>query len=174
MKFPTSYYHLFLIIISFSFLAMCSNNSDSKMDTLSDSEVYQLSQASNNWVFFGLSEDTLLSAESSGHIETRLRTKYNEAAQTQLNDQGIVRSGAVFPDQALIVKDLYEDDGSTGTVAVMYKKNGSDMADENGWVWGYFESDGTVIQSISTIGNGCQSCHASGIDFTMMNAGHAE
>lgn len=173
--FSCAFRHPFwLMVISVSFFSMCSSSTDSKMDTLSDDEVFELSQQNIDWVFFAFSDDTLTSAESSGHLETRLRTRYNEAAQTQLNSEGIVREDAEFPEDALIVKDLYDDSGAVETVAIMYKKPGADVADEDGWVWGYYDVNGVVKQSVTTLGVGCRSCHSAGIDFTMMNNGHVK
>ena len=138
---------------------------------LTDADVSARALASGGWTYYKRSLDTLVRAGGSGHVESRLRTRFNVAAATQLDANGKVRVGAVFPESSLVVKELYS--GSTlSRFAVMMKVSGSPNASTGGWLWAYYGTDGATQISISGKGGGCAGCHASGIDFTRMNDSH--
>ena len=138
---------------------------------LTDADVSARALASGGWTYYKRSLDTLVRAGGSGHAESRLRTRFNVAAATQLDANGKVRVGAVFPESSLVVKELYS--GSTlSRFAVMMKVSGSPNASTGGWLWAYYGTDGATQISISAKGGGCAGCHASGLDFTRMNDTH--
>ncbi|MGQ0643359.1 MAG: cytochrome P460 family protein [Gemmatimonadaceae bacterium] len=138
---------------------------------VSDDVLRQLVAGRANWAFYRNNASPLARSAGSGHIEPQLRTQYNPRAATQLDANGRVRSGAVFPDSAVIVKELLS--GSTlTTIAVMMKLRGSPQASQGGWVWGYFTPGGAVRVSVDARGSGCAGCHSSGIDYTRMNDSH--
>jgi hypothetical protein len=123
------------------------------------------------WSYFRNSHALIVRAPSSPHREKQIRVRYNSFAATQLDADGLVKSGAVFPDSSIIVKELY--DGTTlSTIAVMLKMKGSATAGFGGWVWAEYRADGTVTYATTGRGAACSSCHSRGIDYTRMNDSH--
>ena len=134
---------------------------------VSDVALYALAQPAASWTFFKRSS-TPIARSSRPHPETHALVRYNARAATQLDAAGRVRSGAVFPDSSIIVKEL--SNGSTLiTYAVMMKLRGSSSAGFDGWIWAEFEPNGAVKYSTTGRGGACSSCHSSGIDYTRMN-----
>ena len=75
-----------------------------------------------------------MARDSRPHPESHALVRYNLRAATQLDASGKVRSGAVFPDSSIIVKEL--SNGTTVSVyAVMMKVRGSSSAGFDGWIW---------------------------------------
>jgi hypothetical protein len=123
------------------------------------------------WTYFRNSPALIARASSSPHPETTIRVRYNAFAAGQLDATGRVRAGAVFPDSAMIVKELYN--GMTlSTIAVMLKVNGSKSAGFGGWIWAEYRADGSVQYSTASRGGACSACHSIGIDYTRMNDSH--
>jgi hypothetical protein len=145
-------------------------SADGASALITDAEVSALVRAPTGWTYYKLRSDTLVRAAGSAHGDPRLRTRYNAIAATQLDASGRVRAGAVFPDSALIVKELIN--GSTlSRYAVMMKLRGSSNAG-GGWLWAYYAPNGATQVGIGGKGSGCVGCHGSGIDFTRMNDSH--
>lgn len=138
---------------------------------VTDAAVSSLARAPSGWTYYKNRGDTLLRSSGSGHSEARLRTRYNALAAAQLDASGRVRAGAVFPDSALIVKELIIS-GTLNRYAVMMKLRGSSNASSGGWLWAYYAPDGTTQIGITGKGAACTACHATGIDFTRMNDSH--
>jgi hypothetical protein len=138
-----------------------------------DAEVSALARASAGWTYYRNRPDTLIRSAASPHDGSRLRTRYNAAAATQLDANGRVRSNASFPDSSLVVKELYTG-GTLIRFAVMMKVRGSSNASAGGWLWAYYSPTGATEISIADRGAACASCHASGVDFTRMNDSHPQ
>ena len=137
---------------------------------ISDAALYALVQADPSWTFYKRSA-TPIRRDSRPHPESHALVRYNLRAATQLDGSGKVRSGAVFPDSSVIVKEL--SNGTTVSVyAVMMKVRGSSNAGFDGWIWAELRPNGTVQYSTMGRGAACSSCHASGIDYTRMNDTH--
>ena len=112
-----------------------------------------------------------MARDSRPHPESHALVRYNLRAATQLEASGKVRSGAVFPDSSIIVKEL--SNGTTVSVyAVMMKVRGSSSTGFDGWVWAEMGPTGVVRYSTAGRGGACSSCHSSGIDYTRMNDSH--
>jgi hypothetical protein len=124
------------------------------------------------WVYFGNSGTPIARASTSPHPETMLSVRYNQFAATQLDANGRVKAGAVFPDSSVIVKDLRGSSGLTTTLAVMMKLNNSSSAGFGGWIWAEYTPAGVVRYSTAGRGGACSQCHSSGIDYTRMNDTH--
>ncbi len=140
---------------------------------VTDAEMYALANTTAGFVYYKNSSDTLLRSSGSGHTaQPMLRTRYNAKAATQLDGQGKVQSGAAFPDSSLIVKELFNAGNQIEVLAYMFKLNGADNADANGWVWGEVSPGGSVVFSVTNKGVGCFACHSAGIDYTRMNDSH--
>jgi hypothetical protein len=129
-----------------------------------------LARASTGWTYWRNRSDTLLRSNGSGHVEARLRTRYNARAAAQLDANGRVRAGAVFPDSSLIVKELII--GNTlNRYAVMYKLPSAANAN-GGWLWAYYAPDGATQIALTSRGGACVGCHTPGVDRTRMNDSH--
>ena len=149
----------------------CSSDGPSAVTSreLSDVDVGTLARAVSGWTYFRNSPDTLARSNVSGHSEARLRTRYNAIAATQLDSVGRVKSGAVFPDSSVIVKELY-DGNVLRRYAVMMKRASKNAG--AGWLWGEYAPDGSTFVPITNRGNSCVNCHSVGIDYSRMNDGH--
>lgn len=136
---------------------------------LSDVDLSTIARSTGAWTFYKNRPDTLLRSQVSGHSEARLRTRYNMLAATQLDANGKVRAGAVFPDSSVIVKELI-----VGSVleryTVMMKRNSANAG--AGWLWAEYAANGSVLVSLTAKGRACTGCHMSGVDYTRMNDGH--
>jgi len=144
----------------------------SSPSVITDAQLRALATASAGWTHYkNRPIDTLPRAGGSGHAESRLLTRFNAVAATQLDGAGKVRTAASFPDSSLIVKELYTGSVIT-TLAVMMKLRGSPNASAGGWVWGYFDGAGNVRIAAANRGAACAGCHSVGIDYTRMNDSH--
>lgn len=157
------------------FMAGCSGDGNGAAPVpgaeITDATVSALARASSGWTYYKNRPDTLLRSVASGHAETRLRTRFNARAATQLDAAGKVRAGADFPDSSLIVKELIVG-GVLNRYAVMMKLRGSANASAGGWLWAYYAPDGATQIGIGGRGYACAGCHSVGIDFTRMNDSH--
>lgn len=139
--------------------------------TTTEAQLYILGKSAAGFTFYKNSADTILKGGNSGHPDGKLRTRYNSIAAQSLDATGKVKSGTVFPDSSLIVKELFT--GSTLTTYVfLFKKKNDANADANGWVWAETSPSGTALYPASNKGAGCTGCHGTGIDFTRMNDAH--
>lgn len=138
---------------------------------LTDADVSTRARAATGWRYYRDRADTLLRSSGSGHSESRLRTRYNAQAATQLDANGKVRAGASFPDSSLIVKELIIG-GTLSRYAVMMKLRGSSNASAGGWLWAYYAPDGSPQIGITGRGAACVGCHSTGIDYSRMNDSH--
>ena len=157
------------LLIFGSACSSSDNTSPGNGNELSDTDVSALARATGAWTFYRNRGDTLLRSVISGHSEARLRTRYNSIAATQLDANGKVRTGAVFPDSSLIVKELIVGD-SLHRYTVMLKRNSSNAG--AGWLWAEYAPNGAALVPITAKGKACTGCHVTGIDYTRMNDGH--
>lgn len=136
-----------------------------------DRELYEMAIVSTGFTWFNNSDVLLAMSSGSGHSQDFLRTRYNAVAATQLDANGRIIPGATFPEESLIVKELWEDANTLDQYAILYKNSSSPDADANGWVWGYLNENGTVRTAASSKGSSCSGCHlqADNIDYMLMN-----
>ena len=139
----------------------------------SDAELLELAIANNDFEWYKFSDDLLNPGARTGHLEEQLRTRYNQVAKSNLDSLGKVIENSKFPENSLIVKELFKN-GKLDTYAIMYKKTGDENADDNGWVWGYIRENGNIRNAADRKGQGCIGCHSisGNIDLTLMNAEH--
>lgn len=142
-----------------------------KEATGSDKELYDKSKITSGFTYYKKSNAIVNKTAGSGHSDAKLATRFNSEASQSLDADGKVKSGALFADNALIVKELYDKNDKATGYAIMYKKTGDANADSKGWLWAVYSTDGTVKQSITKKGSGCVSCHSGNgnIDNSLMN-----
>jgi len=159
-----------ILMILISSGAFLSCNKDEKAEG-TDLELYNLAKETSGYTWYKNSDDLLNKSAGSGHSQAFLRTRYNTEATSQFDSVGKIKSGTVFPENSVIVKELYGSATALEAYAILFKQTGHADADANGWVWGYLNADGTVKAPASEKGSGCISCHlqADNIDYTLMN-----
>jgi hypothetical protein len=158
---------IFLFVASFCFLS-CTKD---KVPSQIDQDLFMMAQNSADFAWYQFNDSLYERSSGSGHSWPFLKTRYNGIAQTQLDGEGKVLPNAAFPENSLIVKELFADSTTIGRYAVMWKQSNHLYADENGWVWGYINADGTTATSATHKGNTCINCHSQNenIDYTLMN-----
>lgn len=136
-----------------------------------DGEIFELSEETTGFVWYKNSDDFLNKSAGSGHDFPFLKTRFNSAAATQLNGNGMVVEGAVFPEGSVIVKELFDDKEKFKRYASLWKNSVSPFADSDGWVWGYIDAKGKVVETAENKGQSCIGCHsqAGNIDKILMN-----
>ncbi len=137
----------------------------------SDKILYDLSKSTSGFVWYKNSDVLLNKSSGSGHVQSFLRTRYNAIASSKLDGSGKIIAGTVFPEGSLIVKELYGNATTLSLYAILYKKSDSPDADARGWVWGYINADGGVVDAAANKGRTCISCHSQNgnIDYMLMN-----
>lgn len=164
--------YVLIIVLAGAFVGLFSMQSckKNKADEW-DEKLYEMALETNGFVWFNHSSALLAKSGGSGHSEPYLRTRYNAIAATQLDSNGRILPQAVFPEESLIVKELYDDANTIGRYAILYKQSSNENADAQGWVWGYVDADGTVAESATKKGSSCSSCHSQSgnIDYMLMN-----
>jgi hypothetical protein len=145
--------------ISLFFLLILHSCVSEKEDGLVVADETLIAQAKNtsSFTFFRNRTDTLQTDPSSEH-GLYMRVRMNSRALSVMNDSTSAAT-AVFPDESIIVKEMYDTKGGplTGFV-VMYKlRSGSN--ENHGWLWGEYKSDGTPLYSVAKNGERCLGCH---------------
>jgi hypothetical protein len=137
-----------------------------------DTELFDMAKETSGFVWYKNSDSLLAISAGSGHAYPFLRTRYNSIAATQLESNGKIKVTADFPEGSVIVKELYSSETNLSRYAVLYKKAENVYADDNGWVWGYINTDGSVASSATGKGGSCISCHSQSgnIDYMLMNS----
>lgn len=139
--------------------------------TTSESDLYNLGKSPTEFTFYKFSSDTIVKGGNSAHPDPKLRTRYNSIAAKYLDADGKVKTGTIFPDSSLIVKELYTNNALT-TYVFLFKKKGDTNADVNGWIWVETSPSGSPTFPASNKGAMCIDCHSTGIDYTRMNDSH--
>jgi len=136
-----------------------------------DKQLLDMARETSGFTWYKYSDALLDKSSGSGHNYPYLRTRFNAIAAAMLDEDGKIMDSIVFPESSLIVKELYSDGSTLGRYAILYKQSNSSSADENGWVWGYINADGSVAVSAEDKGSQCISCHLQdgNIDYMLMN-----
>ena len=136
-----------------------------------DKQLLDMATEVAGFTWYKNSDVLLNKSAGSGHGEPFLRTRYNSTASAMLDNTGKIIPGSDFPEESLVVKELYDNTTDIGRYAILYKSSSNEYADANGWVWGYINADGTVAASATEKGSGCISCHSQSgnIDYMLMN-----
>lgn len=133
-----------------------------------ETEIFNKAKSTNGYVWFKYSNISLQKSSGSGHVQPLLKTRYNAVAAGQLDSLGRIKIGATFPEESMVVKELLDNSGNIEVYAVLYKKSKHPSADSKGWVWGYYNKDGTVVISSALKGKDCIGCHSQSGNETYM------
>lgn len=144
------------------FIVFSSCVSDKKEGPIiSDATLFELAQSISAFSYYKNNLDTLNSDPASPHFPY-VRIRFNPRAVSAMNVALSGLSATSFPDESMIVKEIYNvKGGSLQTYAVMYKLPGAGNSG-NGWVWNEMRADGSVIYSSARKGDQCVGCHQSG------------
>jgi len=136
-----------------------------------DEQLFDMAKETTGFTWYKNSDALLDKSAGSGHSQPFLRTRYNAKASSQLDANGKIPTGASFPEGSLIVKELYKNSTSLEQYAILYKDSSNPNADAKGWVWGYLNADGSVVEPSANKGNACIMCHSQtgNIDYMLMN-----
>lgn len=159
-----------LVFIVATFLLVSGCKKDDEPEGI-DLEMYNMARMTDGFTWYKNSPDLLDRSNGSGHSQPFLRTRYNTIAAAMLDSAGKVSTGAEFPEGSLVVKELYENSSTLYRYAILFKKAEDPYADDNGWVWGYIDADGSVAEPASKKGTSCINCHSQEgqIDYMLMN-----
>lgn len=144
-----------LTIFSFIFLNSCKNSTTDDPNG-PDGSLY--GQLKNNTFAYYKGENVILEGKgSSPHGKFKLR--FNAKALAALDSMGKLPVGATFPDSAIVLKEVYNNNNElTQYVPMMRLRSGENSA--SGWVWAQYSPDGEVDYSVSKKGGKCVSCHS--------------
>ncbi|MEY3237412.1 MAG: hypothetical protein RI883_1513 [Bacteroidota bacterium] len=143
---------LFVLVTLTLTFASCQKNAPKLNE-----ELYESSKATD--LQFYKNKDTIYSgAGSSPHGSFKL--KFNSIAVAALDAEGKLPTGASFPKDAVIVKEVYS--GGELILYVVMKKDSKSKFQGEDWVWGEYKTDGTTAYSVADKGASCISCHSTG------------
>lgn len=147
------------------------NTTPTNADALTIPKIFEIAKQTSGYTWYKRSDVYLARNVKSGHAEPLERTRYDATAATQLDANGKVKEGAVFPEGSTIVKELVTSDRVINGYALMIKRKADPSADADGWVWGYVTAAGAERHPLASKGNGCIDCHsiAGHINRTLMN-----
>jgi hypothetical protein len=136
-----------------------------------DESLYKMALSTSGFTWYNNSNALLNKSSGSAHVYPLLKTRYNAVAAAKLDANGKIMAGTTFQEGSLIVKELFENPTTLRRYAILYKNSKSADADTKGWVWGYINADGTVVDAASRKGASCISCHSQtgNIDYMLMN-----
>lgn len=167
----------FILVVSvfiffiFSFISCKEEENVFDVVESTDKLLFDMSKSTSGFVWYKNSDVLLNKSSGSAHPQSFLRTRYNSTAASKLDGAGKIMAGVSFPEGSLIVKELYENRTNFARYAILYKSSDNSDADEKGWVWGYINADGGIVESASNKGRSCKSCHSQSgnIDYMLMN-----
>lgn len=162
---------LFIVTIVISLTLLIASCKYDNVQGRFETEIYDKAKNTDGYVWFKYSNISLQKSSGSGHAQPLLKTRYNNIAAGQLDSLGRIKVGAAFPEKSMIVKELMGNDGKIEIYAVLYKDSKHPSADSKGWVWGYYNQDGSVRISSSLKGRECIGCHSQpqNEDYMLMN-----
>lgn len=158
---------LLTIMVGVSFTSCKYDNFEGRFET----EIFNKAKSNEGFVWFKYSSVALQKTTGSGHSQPLLKTRYNLIAAQQLDSVGRIKTNFDFKEDAMVVKELLDNNGNVEIYAVLYKNSKHPNADSKGWVWGYYNKDGTARISSSLKGKDCSGCHSQNgnKDYMLMN-----
>ncbi len=147
-------------------LASCSSKKEEGV-VISDATLFSLTQTVSSFTYLNRSLDTLPVAGNSPH-GGHIRVRFNQKAISAMNDSATRLSKTFFPDESLIVKEVYGPSGGPLLeYSIMYKLPGA-VNSVSGWVWAEYYPDGTPEYSSSEKGGECISCHSASGNYDLV------
>ncbi|MEO8211399.1 MAG: cytochrome P460 family protein [bacterium] len=126
---------------------------------ISDATLFEMAQNVSSFSYFENNSDTLNTDPSSPHFAF-VRVRFNPRARSGMNDSLNLLTAATFPEESMIVKEVYGSKGGALTrYEIMYKLHGASNS-ASGWVWSELAADGTPIYTSINKGDQCISCHS--------------
>lgn len=148
-----------ILVLVIGALSSCTSDKEEGL-VISDAALYELVR-SQTFTYFKRSGDTLPADPASEHLSF-IRVSFNPRAVSVLNDSASNTLTVPFPDESLIVKEIYNFPGGPLTgYAIMYKEDHAANSG-SGWIWNEMNPDGSVTYSASRKGDQCIGCHSSG------------
>lgn len=162
---------ILLALASLALVAIaCSSNVTPTPEPITETTLIAAAKSAQGYVWYKKSDALLAKSSFSPRAETLLRARYNSVAANQLDANGKVKSGAVFGEGSIIVKELFSNQTTLSRTLVMWRQKDDVNMDEFGWGWATLSSTGTL--TISPKGAACKGCHSTTtphIDYTLMN-----
>jgi hypothetical protein len=126
---------------------------------LTDAALFQLAR-SGSFTFYKNSPDTLRFTPSGGGHGGFIRVKFNAVAAQALTDSGRLPTTRPFPDEAMVVKEIYNRSGDTLSLLAVMIKRPDDPNAAGGWVWGEYFPNGDTLVGVRRGNNQCLGCHS--------------
>jgi hypothetical protein len=145
-----------ILLVGISILISCVNHdtSDPNLEPATDASLFdEVSEA--GYVYYQ-NGNTFSSASPSPHGAFKLR--FNSIAASALDNTGELPVSGSFPVGSIIVKESYQSNNLNSYVVI--KKVPQDPNAGNGWIWGWYQLDGTASISIEEKGSKCTNCHS--------------
>jgi hypothetical protein len=132
----------------------CSKENDDSLDT-----ILKAAATGGGLVAYKNTPHDTITNSNSPH--GRFTIWFNNIAVDALDpNTGELAPGGTFPTGSLIVKTRYAHIGGPAIGYLVIKKDPSNSLAENGYVWGEYNIDGTVVHSANEKGNTCIGCHS--------------
>ena len=156
----------FLKVSLLILLASCSSKKEEGV-VISDATLFDLTQTVSSFTYLNKSLDTLPVSGNSIHGGF-VRVRFNQKAISAMNDSATRLSKTFFPDESLVVKEIYGTSGGPLLgYAAMYKIPGAANSG-SGWVWAEYLPDGTPAYSAGLKGGECISCHSASGNYDLV------
>ena len=139
------FYFIFFVLIFYQCIKKVGSDPEQKF---SDKALFDSAKSINSKYY--KNKDTLYSGAHGPHGTFKLR--FNSAAYKMLTDSGRIPKTSVFPEGAMVVKDVYKN-GTLDLYAYMYKHNGL-------WLWGEAQSTGKFLFTVKDGPGSCLGCHS--------------
>ena len=153
------------VLISLLFFACISSCvSDKEEGTIvSDETLLNLAQNISSFTYYKNNSDTLIADVESPHTPF-IRIRFNPKASSAMNNSMDKLLASSFPDESMIVKEVYNRKGSSLVkYVIMYKlKNAANNG--SGWVWSEISSNGNAEYSALRKGDQCVNCHSANVN----------
>lgn len=149
-------------LLIFAFISSCVSEKEEGA-IVSDETLYSLAQNVSSFTYYKNRSDTLIADAESPHTPF-VRIRFNPKASSAMNNSMDKLLTSSFPDESMIVKEVYDHKGgSLVDYAIMYKlKNAANNG--SGWIWSEIKSNGNVGYSSSRKGDQCVNCHSSNVN----------
>ena len=153
----------FLIsLLIFTCISSCVSDKEEGA-VVSDETLLNLAQNVSSFTYYKNSSDTLIADAESPHTPF-IRIRFNPKASSAMNSSMDKLLTSSFPDESMIVKEVYNQKGGPLVdYVIMYKlKNAANNG--SGWVWSEISSNGNAEYSALRKGDQCVNCHSTNVN----------